>query len=224
MTGRSGLVGVASWRSNVGGKGDGVDGARRPANPRPHRQTVFIRFIFQNLGERSLQSAGAQFGGPLQNFPKVAGLHGGAAELAKQRLLPQSIAELVPANAGLREIVRFPIGFENVLACGFSEHGLRPAMNSETFQCVSAEVWLLFSEESEQNGSPQEFHRPCGRRGLRFVVWTTDSKQRRRATNHLLLGGAAPCLLRTTIASASLSACGWPPTSCNSPPIPSTRF
>jgi hypothetical protein len=59
------------------------------AQPTPaHQQTVFIWFIFQNLDERSLQSDGAQFGSPLQNPTKVAGLYGCAAELAKQRLLP----------------------------------------------------------------------------------------------------------------------------------------
>jgi hypothetical protein len=30
-------------------------------------------------------------------------------------------------------------------------------MDSESLQSVSAEVWLLFSHESEQNSSPHEF-------------------------------------------------------------------
>ena len=108
--GLAGLVGVTRRRSDVGCERDGIDGARRPADPRAHHQTIVIRFIFQNLDERSLQSDGAQFGGLLQNLPKVAGLHGDAAELAKQRLLPQPIAKLVPAEGGGGSVGRFRPG------------------------------------------------------------------------------------------------------------------
>ena len=87
-----GLVGVSCRRSDVGGKGHGIDGSRRPADSRPHDKALFIGFVFQNLDERRLQSAGAQLGGALQNLPEITGLHGDAAELAKQRLLLQPIA------------------------------------------------------------------------------------------------------------------------------------
>jgi hypothetical protein len=87
------------------------------AQPTPcaHHQTVLIRFVFQNLDERSLQPGGAKFGGLLQNLPKVAGLHRNAAELAKQRLLPQPIAQLVPAERGGGNVGRTGARFENLM-------------------------------------------------------------------------------------------------------------
>lgn len=105
--GLSGLIGVAGRRSDVGGKRDGIDGPRRPAGSRAHHQTAFVRFVFQNLDKRSLQSGGAQFCGLLQNLPEVPGLHGDAPELTKQRLLPQSIAKLVAARSAGVTIDRF---------------------------------------------------------------------------------------------------------------------
>jgi hypothetical protein len=86
--GLSCLVRESRWRSNVGGKGDDIDRARSLANTSANHQAIFIREIFQDLGEACLEALGTKFRGPLQNLPVLARLHGDAAELAEQRLLP----------------------------------------------------------------------------------------------------------------------------------------
>ena len=103
------------------------------AQPTPART---IRRFSSGSYSRTFAKGACSFSGPLQNLLKVAGLHGGAAELAKQRLLPQPIAKFVPADRGGRSVSRLPVRFENLMHYEFSEHGMRPARNPETCKCV----------------------------------------------------------------------------------------
>ena len=91
-----GTVGIARRRSDVGGKRDDVDGILLPAYAGTDHQAFFVGLVFQDLCELRPQSDGAEFGRFLKDHPKIPGLHGGAAEFSQQRLLPESVAKLVP--------------------------------------------------------------------------------------------------------------------------------
>ena len=70
----SGLESVASRRFQVEPQRYPTNGPWFPADAGADQQAIIVGQIFQNLGEPSVQSLGAEFGGALQDLPDVAGL------------------------------------------------------------------------------------------------------------------------------------------------------
>ncbi len=94
------MEGVAGRRFHIDPERHLADRAWAPANAGAHQQPLLLGHVLQHLGKSCFEALGAEFGRALQDLSDVAGLHGGAAELAQQRLLPQPVRQLLPGDLG----------------------------------------------------------------------------------------------------------------------------
>src|ERR1700751_1820975 len=96
----SGLEGVTRRRLQVETQRPSTDDPRFPTDAGADQQAIIVGQILQYLGEPSVESLGAEFGGALQDLSDVAGLQRGAAKLTQQRLLPLAVGKLLPGDIG----------------------------------------------------------------------------------------------------------------------------